>query len=184
MWKQVLMDENANGWFSLSLSLSLSSLCWGCWGTLPLKHLHRLKHFAQAVKLFSDLRSNAKRWVTADSEKRCAIGLIGYLIIYTVFRGLSLSKRQYIKILITGSWISVLTRRDRLSFVFINSVFSLSHQVLTLFLKNCYDASISFAPVKTKTLAQSHVQPVFFSSFSFLGMRFIAWGPGLGDLRL
>lgn len=35
------------------------------------------------------------------------------------------------------------------------SIFSLSHQVLTLFLESCYDASILFAPDKTETLALS-----------------------------
>ena len=35
------------------------------------------------------------------------------------------------------------------------SIFSLSHQDLTLFLESCYDASILFAPDKTKTLARS-----------------------------
>lgn len=33
-------------------------------------------------------------------------------------------------------------------------IFSLSHHVLTLFLESCYDASILFAPDKTKTLAR------------------------------
>lgn len=78
----------------------------------------------------------------------------------------------------------------------INSLFSLSHRVLTLFLESCYDASIFFAPVKTNTLAHffnwspsisdclmlSPSSP--FPLFSFFGTRFTAWGPGLGGLRL
>ena len=58
---------------------------------------------------------------------------------------------------LSSSFSSTQVRRAKLHFRQL-FIFSWSHQVLTLFLEGCYDASISFAPDKTEALAHS-LQP-------------------------